>query len=191
MEEETKVETTTSPTEETAPSQKSPIDEELERIETSKRSKLEKLEYTRERVEKQIQEEKAKAGIVDDEDKPLTVREFKALQQDQARETALNLAESIENESERKLVKHHLENTIRPSGDPQADLSTALAIVQGVKNKQIAEEALRATKPRTVTTGAGAPPREVPNDELTPVEEKYRVSFKLTKEQVIAARPKE
>lgn len=190
MAEEEKVEQTPSPTEEAPSQEKDPVEQELARIDKSKRSKLEKLEYTRERVDKQIAEERAKAGITDDEDRPMTVREFKALRTEEQRDTAVSLANAIENEAERRLVQYHLENTIRPSGDAKTDLDTALAIVQGVKNRQKAEEALRASPARSVGSAASAPPKEVQTSELTPTEEQYMKSFKLTKEQVLAARPK-
>lgn len=196
MEETTKVETTEEvvPTAtEPEPSQeKDPVQKELERVEAKpKRTKLEQLEFTKKRVEDQLAEERRKAGIVEDDDRPLTVREFKALQQDTATETAIKLSDSIENEAERKLVQYHLENTIKPSGDAQTDLRNARLLVNAVKNGQIVEETLRTVKPKTTGSGTGAPPKEKQTTELTKEERIYATAFKLTDEQVIAARPRE
>lgn len=193
MDPEEKVETPVSPTE-TEPSQeKDPVQEELDRVEAQpKKSKLEKLEYTKKRIDQQLAEEKAKSGIVeDDDDRPLTVREFKSLQREEAQSTAISLAGEIENEAERKLTQYHLENTIKPSGDAQTDLKNARLLVNAVKNGQVAEEAVRATKARTTGSGAGAPPKEKQTNELTKEERDYMVAFKLTEAQVVAARPKE
>lgn len=177
-----------------APSQeKDPVQAELERVESKpKRSKLEQLEYTKRRVEQQLEEERRKAGIVDENDdsRPLTVGDLKRIREEEAVETALNLAESLENEHERRLTKYHLENTIRPSGDAQTDLKNALALVNAVKNQQKAEDAGRAQVVRRTASSAGAPPKEKANDDLTPEEVSIMTAFHLTKEEVIAQRPK-
>lgn len=190
MEEETKVEVEVVPTA-TEPSEKEKVEAELEKVEASKRTKLEKLEYTKSRVDAQIAEEKAKAGETPDDDRPLTVREFKAMQQQTAQETALSLADSIENEAERKLVKHHLENTIKPSGDPQTDLKNARLIVNSVKNGQIVEETLRSVKARPAGSTPSAPPKETTKAELTIEERTIMRGFGLTEAEVLAQRPTE
>lgn len=198
MEEENKVDTTVPPTETPEaipePSQeKDNIQAELDKVEARKKTRLEKLEYTKTRVEQQIADEKAKAGIKEDmdEDRPVTIRDLRAIQQETARETALTMAENIENEAERKLVIYHLENTIKASGDPQTDLRNARLIVNAVKNGQIVEETLRATKARTAGSAASAPPKEKQTTELTKDEKEIMQGFKLTEAEVLAARPKE
>ncbi len=197
MDEEKKVETTVVPTatpEETpAPSQeKDPLEVELERAESKKRTRLEKLEYTRQRVEEQIAAERKKEGIPEsDLDKPLTLREFQALREQEAKDTALALADAIENEAERKLVKHNLENVIRLSGDPQEDLRNARLLANAARNGMQIEEQLRGIKAKSAGTPASAPPKEVSHSELTKEEREYAAAFKLTEAEVIAARPKE
>lgn len=178
-----------------APSQeKDPVQAELERVESKpKRTKLEQLEYTKRRVEQQLAEERKKAGIDDsndDDNRPLTVADLRRIREEEAVETALNLTESIENEHERRLTKYHLENTIRPSGDAQTDLRNAQALVNAVKNRQKIEDAGRAQVVRRTASSAGAPPKEKANDDLTPEEVGIMTAFKLTKEEVIAQRPK-
>lgn len=198
MPEETQVETAPSPTEETVveettePSQEDLLQAELDRIEKKpKRSRIETLTYNRDRLDKELADERKKLGITDEEDRPLTVREFKALKTEEAFETALTLADSIENETERKLTKFHLENTIKPSGNPETDLKNARLIVNSVKNGQIVEETLRTTKPKAAGTAGGAPPKETQPTDLTTEEKTMMSAFKLTEAQVLAARPKE
>lgn len=199
MDEENKVDTTVSPTETTEvtetsePSQeKDPIQAELDRVERKpKHSKLEQLEYTKRRVEEQLAAERQKAGITEDDDRPLTVREYKSIQQETAQDIAIKLAGDIGGEAERKLVIHHLENTIKPSGDPQTDLRNARLIVNAVKNGQIVEETLRRVPPRTAGSAASAPPKEKQTAELTADERLLMSGFHLTEAEVLAARPKE
>lgn len=177
---------------EAAPSQeKDPVEAELERVERKpKRTKLEQLEYTKRRVEEQLAEEKRKAGIADeDEDtRPITVADLKRIREEEAVETAIGLAESLENEHERRLTKHYLENNLRSTGDPQQDFDLAYAMVTAVKNRQKAEEAGRAQKVRTAASAPSSPAREKSNEDLTPEELQTMKAFKLTKEEVIAAR---
>ena len=149
----------------TAPSQEiDPVEEELERIETAenaKRTKLERLQYNKERIERELAEEAAKNGVEIDENRPLTVREFKAMQAHEAQETAKSLAESeIVDDKERKLVLHHLDNTIRPSGDAATDLRNARMLANAVKTRQVAEEVVRSSQARTYASAAGAPPKQ-------------------------------
>src|ERR1044072_3196734 len=145
-----------------APSQeKDPLQAEVERIEKKpKRSKLDQLEYTQRRVNEQLAEERKKAGIEEDDNRPFTVAEFKAMRQQEAQDTALTLADEIQDDAERKLTKYHLENTIKPSGDTQTDPRNALLIVNAVKNRQIAEEVMRFQKPRVGGSAPSAPPKE-------------------------------
>lgn len=196
MEEKDKVEATqtSEETQGSAPSQeKDPIQAELERVESQKpkRTKLETLQYNAEKWNRDLAEERKKQGIEEDDNRPLTVAEFKSMQRETAQETALTLADDIQDEAERKLVKHHLEQTIKPSGDPQTDLRNARSLVNAVRNTQIAAEAVRAGKPKAAGSAASAPPREKQADDLTAEEKKIMTGFKLTKEQVIASRPQE
>lgn len=194
MNEEDKVEN-----EETAPTavepsqEKDPIQEELDRLEDKKpkRTRLETLAYNRDRLDKELAEERKKLGITDEDDRPLTRGDLKVIQQESAQETAFKLADEITDDAEKKLVKYHLENTIKPSGDASTDLRNARLIVNSVKNGQIAEEAVRSVKARTSGSSSGAPAKEKQVNELTTDEKKMMSGFGLTEEQVIAARPKE
>lgn len=180
--------------EETAPAvvepsqeEQDPVKAELERVETKpKRTRLETLAYNRDRLEKEIEAEKAKLGVVDDDDdtRPLTVGELKRLRAEEGLQSAVTLAEAIEDEHERKLVKHYLENSIKPSGDAHEDLRLAKAMVNAVKNRQVAEDTVRKTTPRTTSTSSGAPAKETtPASELTKEDAAIARGFGLTPEE--------
>ena len=190
MTEETKVESTeeTTPTV-VEPSQEDPVQVELARVEKPKRSKLETLTYNRDRLTKEIEEEKAKNGIVEDEDdRPLTMGDLKRIKAEEGLNGATQLADAIADEHERKLVKHYLENSIKPSGDPQEDFRLAQAMVNAVKNRQVAEEAARTVIPRSVATGTSAPAKEksLP-EELSKEDAAIAQGFGLTPEEIAKA----
>lgn len=134
-------------------------------------------------------------GIVqknsDDEDAPVTVGMLKQMNAENAKKSALQLANDISNEHERELAKHYLNTRIVPSGDAQSDLRTALALVNSVKNGQILEEQGRRAN-ASPGTGSGGPAKPPQSDAaLTEIELSYmRPPFNLTKEQIIASRPK-
>lgn len=176
-----------------APSQeKDPVEAELERVEQKpKRSKREQLEYTRKRVDQQIAElDKAEGVTHDDDSRPLTVGDLRKMREEESIESALNLAESLSNEHERRLTKHYLENNLRSTGNAQEDFRLAYAMVTAVKNGQLAEEAVRAQKVRTTTSAPSAPAKVPTSNELTREETELMTAFNLTKDEVLAARPK-
>ncbi len=206
MENETQVETTeevlpteTETTEETqAPSQEDPVAVELARVQTkeSGRTKRDKLEYTKARVESQLAELDAEEGVTPtstpDKSAPMTVAMYEQMERERGQKTALQLADEISDANERELTKHHIENTIRPSGNPNEDLRLARAIVNSVKNGQIAQEVSRATPAPRSGTAPGAPAIVAgPEAQLSAEEMSFmRPPFSLSKEQIIASRPK-
>lgn len=170
-----------------------PLKTELEKVQTTKRTKLEKLQYTKKRVDEQLKElgVEVEEPEANDDDKPLTKGEFKRLQEQAAVKTALELAEEIPNSTERELVKYHLENTIRSTGNPKQDLDLARSIVNDIKNRQILEEQNRKPEVKQQPSGGGAPAKPNKQEEFTSEELMYmRPPFNLTKEQILAARPK-
>lgn len=157
-----------------APSQ-NPLEEELKQIKEKGegRTKLEKLEYTKKRVEQQLEEERKKLGVdntpVIDEDEPLTIGKYKKIRQEEAQQTALQMAEDIQDEAERELVKHHLSNTIKPTGNPNEDLRLARMLTNSVRNSTIIKETNRKGEPQTYR-GSSAPAPYEPEFEPTPEE---------------------
>lgn len=171
----------------TEPSQDALADE-VKKIEGKpKRTRLETLEFNRDRLAKEAAEERKRLGLSDEDVTPLTRADLEAYEAEKAVKTAMSLAGEIDDENERKLVLHHLENTIKPSGNAETDLRNAKILVDAVKSRQTIEELARRTEPKT-SSGTGAPPKPLDKSELTSEEETYRQAFGLTKEQVISAR---
>lgn len=176
-----------------------PLKVELEKIENNKggKTKLEKALFAKKKIEESIAALSAEEGIdppLDEEDDaPVTVSMLKARDLKAAQKTAMNLAEDIEDETERKLVIHHISNTIKPSGNPVEDLRHARAIVNEVKNKQIIEELGRNKKAPDTITGNGAPAPKPEDEFVATVEEAgfMKAPFNLSKEMIIANRKAE
>ena len=167
-----------------------PLKTELDKVQGQKRTKLEKLQYRKKLIDEQLKDLGADdEPVVEDDEQPLTRGEFKKMQAQEAQKTALQIADEIPNQTERELVKYHLENTIRSTGNPQQDLSLARSIVNDAKNRQILEEQQRKGQSSSQSSGSGAPVRHEAPTELTPEEKgMMRPPWNLTKEQVIAAR---
>lgn len=169
-----------------------PLKTELDKVQGQKRTKEEKLVYTYNRVKQQVKD----AGLLeedepeDEDDKTVTVGMLKKIQSESATKTALQLAEDTESETERELLKYHLENTIRSTGDPNKDFQLAQSLVNSIKNSQMIEEALRKPAVKS-STGGGAPAKQVKHEEFTEQELSFmKPPFNLTKEDVLKARPK-
>lgn len=173
-----------------------PVEKELKKVREkgSGKTELEKALFTKQQIDKRIAELSKESGIEEpiseDDESPVTVGMLKKLEKERSAKTSLQIADDIEDENERELVKHHLANTIRPSGNPQEDLKIARSLVNAVKNKQLIEEAQRKTPARSYSSGTGAPAK--PSDgvfEPTAEEVSFmRAPFNMTQKDVIAAR---
>lgn len=139
-----------------------------------------------------INEEEGQVSSGDgDDDRPVTMRDLKNMQNQAAAKTALNLADEITDENERELTKHHLANSIRPSGNPQEDFRLARALVNSVKNGQVLEEESRRTTAKQHGSAAGSPPRRMDTSDLTAEERSFMgPPFNMTEKEIRAARPK-
>lgn len=179
-----------------------PVEAELEKEQRKegKKSEAEKaafsLKKTAERLKELGGDPAAILGVAQKEpsmedDAPVTVGMLKKLEAERAQKTALQMADEIADEKERDLTKSYLATTIVPSGDAAKDLRMARAIVNTVKNGQIAEEAQRKTIATAHATRSGGPANR-PEDEFVPTanEANFMRSFGLTKEQIIETRPK-
>lgn len=175
-----------------------PLKEELDKVQKkgAGRTKLGKALYARNKIDEQIKLIKQEEGIEepeipeeDDENAPVTVGMLKKLEKERATKTAFQIAEEIESEHERELVKHYLSNTIKSSGNPAEDVKLARSLANSVKNKQLIEEALRKTAPKGAGTGSGAPLRAGEIFEPTAEEALYmKPPFNLTQKQIVEAR---
>lgn len=186
-EQETKVD-------ETKESEQNPLKDELEKVKKSGRTQKEKLLYTKKRIDEQLREIDKEEGVDitpdEDDDKPVTMAMLKQMQADMSVKTAIQLADDIEDETERELVRFHLGNTIKTTGNPKEDLRLAQALVNDVKNRQILEEYSRKGSAQT-HSGSGSAPAKAPerNIDLTPDEIRFmQPPFNLTKDQIIASR---
>lgn len=163
-------------TEEAAKNSQDPLKAEAERIKKEKegKSELEKAIYTykkhdksKEAIRERIIELGGNPDDIDDpanpdvepaDNAPVTVGMLKKIEQEKAAKTAINLAnEQITDDTERELTLHHLEHSVKPSGNPEEDLRKARAIVNEVKNRQIVEEITRKQTPNRTSKNNGAP----------------------------------
>lgn len=155
--------------------------------EPKKFTKRERLMHAQSKIEKQLEE----LELEEDKDRPLTVADYEKLQKDKTKETAIELANDIEDEDERDEVIEMLENRIAPSGNPEQDLALARGAVNSLKNEQIAKELARKDQPPAHSSAPSAPGKV--EDVFTPTAEEavfMRHPYNLSKEEIIAARQK-
>lgn len=171
-----------------------PLKKELEKIhESDGEKRKKKLIYSRQRIEEQLRElgeEDIQDDQASEDDKPVTMGMLKKIQAQNATKTALQLADDIEDETERELTKYHIENTIRSTGNATKDLELAQVHVNAVKNKRIVEEITRKPEPRKhFSAGGGNPNDGKIQEEFTAQEQSFmRPPFNLTKEDILKAR---
>jgi hypothetical protein len=205
---ETKVEDVITPTTVVT---EDPIKSELERIkgQTQGKSPKEKFEYKLQRELAQAKEMGIDiaelAGIktqpIEDnvaEEKPLTRKDLEQILQSRPSQTksATEMAMEIENEAERELHLHYLENAIRPSGNAEQDFQTAKVMVNGIKMQN--QLKLNSMKPETIshsTASSFTPEKKetFDNQKLTREEEMFLTDARirgvaLTKEEIIMMR---
>jgi hypothetical protein len=172
-----------------------PVKKELEKIETGKKTytKRERLNFEKKKIDEQLGSLDAEDGIPSEvkDDTPVTVGMLKEREKDESKKTALGLAEAIEDEDERKLTIHYIENRIKPSGDAQADVKLARAAVNSIRNGQIATEMARDKGPNHIPSPAGAPPSHEKQFQPTDQERAFmQPPYNLTKDDIIKARTK-
>jgi hypothetical protein len=169
------------------------IDNELKKVRTEGKTELEKAIFTRNKIDKRIAELQGENVNEEEEDdnKPLTIGDFKKIEMEKAIKTAEQKANEIEDDKERELTLHYLRNSIKPSGNAETDLRNARAIVNSLKNAQIVEELARKTNPNQFSKGSGDNQKYEENFEPTAEELQFmKPPFNLTKAEIIAKRPK-
>ncbi len=203
---EKKVESTSETTEKvedvkTETTEQDPLKTELDKVKNkSKYSEKEKAEFTLKKTAERVKElggdpttilgiPKETVEENDEDDKPVTVGMLKKIQQDNASKSALQLADDIEQETERELVKYHLENTIRSTGNPAEDLKIARSIVNSFKNTKIIEEASRKTQVKTHSNSSSVDAKKEDEVFFTPEEKSMmKAPFNMTQQMVLDAR---
>lgn len=173
----------------------SPVHTELNKIKAKGKGKteLEKLEYTERKLQERKKELLAEQGIntdvSGDDSTPITKADLLKWEKEKSQKTALEMAEDVEDDAERELLKHHLTSTIRPSGNPKDDFKHAQSLVNTVKNSQLLELASKKGPVRTAASPAGAPPRYEPVFEPTAEERIFmRHPYNMSKEDILKAR---
>ena len=179
-----------------------PLKTELERVQKTGRTELEKAQFSLKKNAERLKELGGDPNSVlgiehveeanDEDDQPVTVGMLKKLQQQNASKTAIQQAEEITNETERELVKYHLNNSIKSTGSPTEDLKLARALVNAVKNSQIIEEVARKSAPKTHSNASGAPAKDTSVEgELTADELAFtKKPFNMSKESILKLRTK-
>lgn len=186
-------------TEETVTEQ-DPLKEELTRVQQKEpRSEAEKAAFSLKKNAERIKELGGNPAFIlgyntkedvdeTDDDAPVTVGMLKKLQQESAVKSSLQMADEIPNETERELVKYHINNSIRSTGNPAEDIKLARAIVNSVKNSQITEEIARKPESKTHSSSSSAPANQTKQIELTPEERQFKKFAGLSDEDIIKAR---
>lgn len=122
------------------------------------------------------------------DDEPLTVGKFRQMQKQDAKKTALQMAEELPDD-ERESVLDILRNRLLASGNAEADLSLARAAVNSERNTKIAEELARRGKARQ--TAAGGSSNVIRDEDFEPTPEEVafmRPPYNMPKEKIIEAR---
>lgn len=131
---------------------------------------------------------------VEEDEAPLTRSEMlkmiAELKDTQAVKSATELADTITNPVEREMVKYHIENTIKPTGNAQQDLNTAKLLVNARKQEIAREEQARRGVTKIAPSARSAPSKadDTSAITLTPDEEKFVRAGALTREEIIKMR---
>ena len=193
---ETKVEVET---ETKVDTEQDPLKTELERVQNkSKYSEKEKAEHSLKKNAERLKELGGDPTDIlgikvetpnEDDDTPLTIGTWRKMQQETTAKTALQSADEIQNETERELVKYHLQNTIKSTGIPSEDLKLARALVNAVKNTQIIEETTRKTPAKTHSNSSGVDGKQEKEVIYTPDELAFmKPPFNASPADIMAAR---
>lgn len=168
------------------------LKKELDKANKGKFSKRERLEFEAKKIEEQVlklNEEEGYTPPIED-DTPVTVGMLDKLKREQGKKTALELVEGIEDETERELAKHYIQNRIVPSGNAEEDVKLARAAINSIKNAQIAEELARKGQPGK-GSGSSQPAKHESVFTPTPEESVFmNPPYNLSKDDVLKARTK-
>lgn len=155
-----------------------------------RQTKINKLRRKRDFIDKDLRElgnEEENDDDEDEDDQPLTKGEFKRMQATQARKTAQQMAEAIQDPIDRQAVLSALA-TVVASGDPEKDFRSAVAIANIDRNSKVLEEINRKPLTRSRPTGVGAPSNREEPFVPTAAEALLMRGMGLTKEAVLKAR---
>lgn len=124
----------------------------------------------------------------DEDDKPVTVGMLRNIQRKDAQKTALQMADELQDEATRTIVKEYISDRIVASGDADKDFRLALAAASAEKNKQVLAEMSRLVPPKRTAAGGSSPAHVEEEFNPTPEEQYHMKHFGLSKDKVLAAR---
>lgn len=165
-------------------------------VDTSK--KIQKLRRKKGFIDKELRdlgveiedEDDDDAEEEDDDSQPLTRGDLRRIEAEKAKQTAVQMADAIEDAGDKAAVKDALARIV-PSGDPEKDLKAAVAIANADRNSRVLEEFARRPFVRTHPTSPGAGARREEPIVLTQEEKGFmRAPFNMTEKEIIAARQK-
>lgn len=126
-----------------------------------------------------------------DDNSPVTVGMLRQRDAEKAKLSALQMADAITDDVEREAVKGHLNDTIRPSGNPTTDLANARALANQDKNRLLLEEQERKKSAVGSPSGSGGPAKPEETIVLSAEERMFtQAPFNMTPAEIVAARPK-
>lgn len=115
----------------------SPFEQQLKELEDQKKALESELESRKKQLEMKDKALKRKEESLDPDLEKRLMDKFEEKLQERDRESKIRAL--TPDESAQKLVKHHLENTIRPSGNVENDIQAAWAVV----NQKAVQELMR------------------------------------------------
>ena len=125
------------------------------------------------------------------DDQPLTRRDLRNIQKEDVKKTSLELADQIEDETEREETKRIL-NRLEPSGDAQRDFAIAHSAVTADRTKKVAKVAAQSRTASRTAAGGTQPGKAEDDFEPTADELVFmRPPYNLSKEKIIAKRQAE
>lgn len=165
-----------------------PAKKELDKIKEKKQfTRKERLEFEQRKIQEQLDNLEGKPV---DKNAPVTVGMLEEREKEKQKNEAIDIAEKIEDETERELVIHQLE-TVITGGTSEERVKVARGYVNSIRNAQIAEEMNRQKNPKPGSP-PGAPPKRGDTFEPTPEEAVFMSQpYNLTKEDILKARKKE
>lgn len=164
-----------------------PAKKELDKVKGKKSfTRKERLEFEARKINEQLKQLESENV---DKDTPVTVGMLEDREKNKQKNDAIEIAEKIEDATERELVIYQLENIIT-GGTAEERLKVARGYVNSVRNAKIAEELARKTNPKTANS-PGVPPRQEEKFEPTAEEAAFmQPPYNLTKDDILKNRAK-
>jgi hypothetical protein len=152
-----------------------------------KLTKRERLEFAKNKIEERLSE----LADEPDDNQPLTWGDLKKIKQQEVRDSAIELADNIENTDERAEVIAILQTRIVPSDNPAEDLRLARTMANAEKNSQILQDQARKANPGSHANSPANPGNT--QDVFVPTDTEVvfmQAPYNLSKDDILSARRK-